>query len=934
MKPLKGLVVFLGFLFVPNFIFAQTIPTGKIIGSITDNENNPLPGVTITISSSALIAPVSTVSNEKGQYRFVSLPPGTYRTKFELEGFKTVIREGIVLRSDQTINMDIRMEQGKIAEEVLVIGESPMIDIQKTEVGVVVTQELIQSLPLRRDLSSIFNAVPGMFDRTAHGSDARSNNFVVDGVKMQDPVTGDPYQTVPWNAIEEVEVITSNQEARYGAVKGGMVSVITKSGGNDFSGSVNFYYRNKQLQSDNTKGTPLEGQFVGFRYQYQPGFTLGGPIKKDKVWFFVSLDYDNSSNYVSGFPAPANFGDPRPANAPVGQSSISPFAKITWQINKSNKLIFSGYYKSYRWDHRGASQWTVLDANVKEDTAVNIATLQWTNIVNSNFFFNLKGSWYSLHQYLLANNNLAPIVDYALDAVNRGGAGSDWWYLRRRAQFNGDATYFIDNLFGRHELRAGIDTEFAFDITDCAYYQDPRFDGVFPAGFKAVDIELWNGIPQWVWVGTEYKQKNNLVQVGGFIQDSWSPAEKLVLNLGFRYDYAQGYYPPQRSKATGDWVNEKRIKAIDFSMISPRLGLSYDFLGDGKALLKASYGRYYAPLLMIFYYFNNPNQRTSFSARLNPDWSVAYTTPPWSPGMTEVSSNLKSPYADELSVGLEYEIINNLSVGVNFLSKLEKNLIDDVERGHLDWAHYEQTGELIWTGYHPVYGIDPFSGDQVVFYEMDDDFGDYHFVFQNVPGIARKYRGLEFKVIKRMADRWSLNASYVWSRGVGILNTTRNQSTGFSGFYDDPNVMINAYGKLEHQREHLFRIQAVYMGPWGINLSGYYQFGSGEPYTRIIRTSEVGLGNLYQGRVSIFAEPRGSYKLPDQHLLDLRLEKTFNILKGQVGLQLDIYNVFNNNRATSVGNITNWNWFQDERGQSVYNIMAPRAFQLGLVYRF
>jgi len=169
MKPLKGLVVFLGFLFVSNFIFAQTIPTGKIIGSITDNENNPLPGVTITISSSALIAPVSTVSNEKGQYRFVSLPPGTYRTKFELEGFKTVIREGIVLRSDQTINMDIRMEQGKIAEEVLVIGESPMIDIQKTEVGVVVTQELIQSLPLRRDLSSIFNAVPGMFDRTAHG---------------------------------------------------------------------------------------------------------------------------------------------------------------------------------------------------------------------------------------------------------------------------------------------------------------------------------------------------------------------------------------------------------------------------------------------------------------------------------------------------------------------------------------------------------------------------------------------------------------------------------------------------------------------------------------------------------------------------------------------------------------------------------------------
>jgi len=935
MKNTKKFVLLLCFLFIGNYVFSQIIPTGKLTGRITDQENIPLPGVSVIISSPSLIAPeLSTVSNEKGQYRFVSLPPGTYKVRFELQGFKSIVREGITIRTDQTVNLDIKMEQGEISEKVLVIGQSPMIDLQKTQVGVVVTQELIKSLPLRRDLSSIFNSVPGMYDRASHGSDARSNDFIVDGVKMQDPVTGDPYQTVPWNAIEEVEVITSNQKAEYGAVKGALVSVITKSGGNNFSGGINFYYRSKQLQSDNTKGTPLEGQFVGFRYQYLPGFSLGGPIKKDKIWFFTSLDYDNSSNYTSGFPAPANYGDPQPENAPIGQRTLSPFAKITWQLDIKNRIIFSGYHRKYNWDHRGASQFTVLDANWREDTAVNIATLQWTNIVNDNFFFNLKGSWYSLHQFLLANNSLAPIVDYALDAVNRGGAGSDWWYYRRRAQLNGDATYFVDDWFGRHELKVGVDAEFAFDITEDAYYQDPHFKGVFPTGFKAVDIELWNGVPQWVWVGTEYKQKNNLIQVGGFIQDSWSPVKKLVLNLGLRFDYAQGNYPPQRSKATGEWVNQETIKAMDFSMLSPRLGLSFDFFGNGKTVLKASYGRYYAPLLMIFYYFNNPNQRTSFWARLNPDWSVAYTTPPWSPGLTEVDPNLKAPYADEITIGVEHELFNNVSVSINILGKWEKNLIDDVERGHLDWNHYLQTGELVWTGYHPVYGTDPFTGKQVVFYEMDEDFGDYQFVFQNVPGIARKYRGLEFKVIKRMADRWSMTASYVWSRGLGILNTTRDQSTGFSGFYDEPNVMINAYGKLEHQREHLVRLQSVYLGPWGINLSAFYQFGTGEPYTRILRSTEAGLGYLYQGMVSIFAEPRGSRRLPDQHLLDMRLEKTFNIWKGQIGLQLDIYNVFNNNKATSVGNITNWDWFQDERGQKIYSIMSPRAFQLGLIYRF
>lgn len=247
MSHLRRVFVFFGFLFLFANVFGQIIPTGKLVGTITDNENVPLPGVSVTISSPSLITPeLSTVSNERGQYRFVSLPPGTYRIKFELEGFKSVIREGIIIRTDQTVNLDVKMEQGEISEEVLVVGKSPMVDLQKTQVGVVVTQELIESLPLRRDLSAIFNAAPGMYDRTSHGSDARSNNFVVDGVKMQDPVTGDPYQTVPWNAIEEVEVITSNQKAEYGAVKGALVSVITKSGGNKFSGGLNFYYRSRQ----------------------------------------------------------------------------------------------------------------------------------------------------------------------------------------------------------------------------------------------------------------------------------------------------------------------------------------------------------------------------------------------------------------------------------------------------------------------------------------------------------------------------------------------------------------------------------------------------------------------------------------------------------------------------------------------------------------
>ncbi|HMA53871.1 MAG TPA: TonB-dependent receptor, partial [Acidobacteriota bacterium] len=329
--------------------FGQMIPTGQLVGTVTDNDKAPLPGVSVTISSPSLMLPqLATVTNENGLFRFFSLPSGTYKVTFELSGFRGVVREGIIISASRTVTLDIALEQG-IEESITVTGKSPTVDLKMTQTGTTFTKALIDSLPLTRDLASIFNSAPGMFARTSHGSDARSNNFIVDGVKMQDPVTGDPYQTVPWNAIDEVEIETGSQKAEYGAVKGALVNVITKAGGNNFSGGVNFYYRSKSLQSDNTAGTPFEGQFVGFRHQYVPGFSLGGPVVKDKVWFFTSMDVDLSSSYVQGFPAPTTFGGPQPAAAPVGQKTYSPFGKVTWQLSEKDKLTASGYWRGFQW---------------------------------------------------------------------------------------------------------------------------------------------------------------------------------------------------------------------------------------------------------------------------------------------------------------------------------------------------------------------------------------------------------------------------------------------------------------------------------------------------------------------------------------------------------------------------------------------------------
>lgn len=200
-----------------------------------------------------------------------------------MPGMKTVIREGIVVTATRSTTLNINLTQTSIEESITVVGKAPTVDLQQSATGVVFKQDVLENLPLPRNLATLYNLAPGMYDRTSHGSDARSNKFTVDGLMHQDPVTGDPIMEVGYNTMEEILVETGMHKAEHGAAKGAVVQVLTKSGGNEFSGRVEFYARLKALQSDNTEGTPFEGDFIGFDHEYQPGFSLGGPIKKDKL---------------------------------------------------------------------------------------------------------------------------------------------------------------------------------------------------------------------------------------------------------------------------------------------------------------------------------------------------------------------------------------------------------------------------------------------------------------------------------------------------------------------------------------------------------------------------------------------------------------------------------------------------------------------------
>jgi hypothetical protein len=299
----------------------------------------------------------------------------------------------------------------------------------------------------------------------------------------------------------------------------------------------------------------------------------------------------------------------------------------------------------------------------------------------------------------------------------------------------------------------------------------------------------------------------------------------------------------------------------------------------------------------------------------------------------QVDPDGPDPYwNDTINIGIERELFRDLSFGITYIWKQERNMIEGVDINHVDTADLKENGmndgNVKWIGYEPVEGTDPLTGKAVTFYSMDPDYNtDITIMMMNIPGVMRKYQGLEFKLNKRMSNNWGLFASYVYSTGKGLLGTNRFDSDGASAYFNEPNIHVNAWGTLKHQRKHVFKCQGTYMAPFGIQMSAQYILSSGQPYPRELRSLEAG-ADLYQGTTTILAEPYGSYYYPTTHEINVRVQKSFNLGPGQFSIIGDLFQALNAQTKTEVGWITGVDW------ENITAIVEPRYFRLGLAYRF
>lgn len=911
-------------LFVFSFGFSQTGQVGNLNGKVVDENGVPLPGVTVTISSPALVVPeMNRVTNVNGVFRFPSLPPGTYEVVFELQGFNTLIRKGIEVSAATTVTLDITMTMATLEEEVVVEGISPTVDRQTTTKTAKIDKDFITHIPATRTFGTYFNMTPGVTSSTSHGSTVRDNVYSIDGVNTADSVVGTEALFFSMDTVEEISVQTGGLSAEYGQVRGAIVNAVSKSGGNEFHGAASFYYRGENFQSNNTKGTPLEGEESGFKYEMEPGINFGGPIVKDKLWFFLNASFWKQEQIVSGYPYDKD------EEVGVDQLRPYPYLKLTFQPDQDNRFIFNYRYSDILRHHRGASRYMTEDTTWEQKTATHVINLHYTRFFGSNFFMNVKAFAYMSQFDLLAKNDQPRIYEYTTGR-NTGSYGYDDLNPRDRYSISADGTYFIEDFMGSHELKAGAEYMLGVGGRTLDFNRHPVNDMYY--------IVTYNGTPWYGYWYAPYEVEEHSRNFALYIQDAWTLTDRITANIGIRYDRMQGVYPPQMEDEgeqtlfgyTYNRAVTETTVAYTWNTLSPRLGLIFDLMGDGKTMIKTSFSRYYVANLTQWVSRGNPNGFVSYGAYLNPDYTVrsvfslGLAGPEYVPKYGYKDWDFKTPYTDEFIIGIEREIFRDTSVGIRYIRKWSRNNIEDADINNLNVDKLLSDGEYEWTNYRQVNTTDPFDGSTITFWEQIAVY-PFEGVMINPPDANQDYDGIEFTLDKRYSDGWQLKASYVWQKSRGLIGTDFSDSWSGTAYYENPNAHINAVGRFPLERRHQVKIQGMVKGPWGINVGGYFRYLSGQRYTRRVRSGDIGL-NLAQGTETIYAEERGSRGLPDLAILDLRLEKAFRIGQTTFAVFGDCFNVFNDNKATGVYSISSNPNIEFEKMQSIQD---PRIFQIG-----
>ena len=923
--PLVGFLLLL----LPNLLFAQT-NAGSLSGRVSDGSGAALPGVTVTATNEATGFNRTVISETDGSYRFASLPIGTYDVTADLAGFGSLTTKNVEVNVSTDRNLNITLKQATVKEQITVTAASPLIETTPA-IGTVVSQREIANLPLNgRQFANLGSLAPGttlsvnsdptkpgQLTIALNGGSGRNVNFLVDGGDNTDDTIGGALQNYNIEAVQEFNIQTQQYKAEYGRTTGGVLTVVTKTGTNDFEGSAYEFYRSKSL-NEKTETEKLNGSGKSPYSRNQYGASVGGPIVKDMIHFFATAErLERPTSYV------INTGGIYPEFD--GQAVPTPFkdnlftAKASADINARQFLqVRYGYQRNS--DIYGPSPIVLPSAlgTLTNDYHSILLGHTWqigSNKVNDFLFQDTHFK----NAILPTSNDPALIYPGGVSVGQSVNTPQTTTQIKR--QYKDDFSWSSTLGQMRHDFKVGIN-----------YIDEPLLGGDFSTGTSGqytlrdpvkgspvVDIAIFSGFAGY---NTPIKQYNY------YAQDDISFNKKLTLNVGIRYDLWKGFDLDQTSNpiwqtlSTQTKYNDPYLKDFqggkggklknDTNNWAPRLGFTYDLNGDSKNIIRGGVGRYfdfpYTNATILFpavavqstygqsyaYHDGNgiknsngtffqpgqplpPNQQTGGTA-VNPPNEVA-------------SPTLATPYSDQVSLGYSWQV--NPWLGLN------------VDASHVNYKDIPFRFRA-----NP---IDPATGQR-----RFPAFASFR--IWDGEGFA-KYNGVNIGGHARLGTKFELQGFYTWSHTTGNVlagaDEFRITDAGHQGdlravrdqSIDPYDPLCDAcVGPLNTDQKHRVTLSTLYRAPFGINASGIFRYHSGTPYTEwagadiscgptgtVLKCADGYNFDLAPGVTHVNSLRGASFSQ-----FDVRLSKEFKLYHNY-GVELigEIFNLFNSKNAAN-----------------------------------
>jgi hypothetical protein len=887
--------------------YPQIRETGTIHGYIHDEQGVALPGVTVKVSGLNLIGGEKTyISDSAGYYRFPTLPAGSYTVFVELSGFAKIVREIPHLSPNQSLTVDFILKQSIVNEAITVTANPPTIDVTSSSPGATVLSDtLLMALPSNKEYSEIMALGPGVqliktqtyTTISAYGRDGRDSGYQLDGISI--PIRGWNDLSPDYNIIEEATVSGTGLSAEFGNFSGAILSAISKSGSNKFSGLTELRYAGRRWNSQNMESIPRETlQFPEDKDRiYELGslfdlsFQFGGKIVRDQLWYFLSGNTTLTREYPLGTTG---------ANKTTGWKG---FGKLTYQLASSTRVNFAVSYDDQRAINDAAGRYYLPGATKDTTSPGALFDLNLTSTLSANSIFEAKFGYVHKTGYSepRGGHDTAGHYDFV---TNIQSVNAAYWEVFKVRQYHGSlhlSQFIPRSPLGAHDLKIGIE-----------YVGGKPYDSLYgyTGGTAYYD---WDGAPylKEVYVPQSYTTSVRLGTYTAFIQDSWLVSRRMTLNLGLRYDYFRAKTPLNSS-------------VLGMGIWAPRLGVAFDVFGDRKNVVKFNYGIYSDRLVAGL--FSNIGQKTSgFDEYFwtGSDWAYSYS---YRPGADyyKLDPNIKQPYLWEISGGYERELFRDASLSVNFFYRKLGRAIGQVNA----LAQWQPT-TIFNPGIDGIEGTSDDLGTLDVYQRMNPDQdsalitnpskGSY-WVLDDPKFLAK---GIEVRFSKRYSNRWQMNASYLYTRVLGNLD-----NPGSAYFYD-PNVFVNGYGERGYLygQPHQVKIQAQVLLPLDIDFGVSASLGSG-----ITRGAFLfyRFPNYTYSQINILA-PGETERNPFRGTIDVRVQKQIGIRGGKLSFMVDSFNILNSHTVVeNFGQVDNTEYAYG----TIASIMAPRSFRIGIRFTY